>query len=74
MKALVDGHRAVDAARDVRMMTAVRYAMHADADETRAWIDRKTERHRAPSAAGIAEARRQSLEAFGFRVIEPPQE
>ena len=56
-------------------MTAMRVAFHADAEDAKAWIDGKARPPARSAAEDIAEGRRQSLRAFGFRVVEPtPQE
>ena len=72
MRALIDGHRAVDSARDVRLMAAVRVAYWADKDEAKHWIDGKARGSAAPRPDDIAAARRASLQAWGIAVADPP--
>lgn len=72
MRALIEGHRAVDSARDVRLMAAVRVAFHADRSEAERWIEGKTASRPEVRAHDIAEARRASLEALGVTVTSPP--
>jgi hypothetical protein len=68
----VAGHRAVDAARDVRHMALVRVATHATTDEARTWIERRAagDASHAPREQDLRAEQRASLEALGIRVVE----
>ena len=70
LRALIEGHRAVDSARSIALMAAVRVAFWADKDEATRWIDGTTTKAAAPAPDDIAAARRASLEAWGFIVAD----